>query len=365
MKIKEVENRVGMTRANIRYYEKEGLLGTTIRNENNYREYTEEDVEQLQKIKILRLLGIAPADIKLLNANEVSMEVLMQKRIQELEKAAKEIQDVHKICETIIDKQIDVHSLNESVLTGDRAVWMQRMEEILSRDIVNEAVSRSQVNTTIAGMLTWGYLICAAVTIILFMMGNESKLAEALFASGRINGPFGEINKVNWLLWGSGAITFIALVSIYWTANVVAHMISFHVSAIVLSPLLLSILNRTPGANVTAIAFLILWVMLIVYIAIVYFLSLKWDKMFTKMRYSLLVAFAYTVIGTVVLALTVEYWIIAALMLLMFTVFIGMKWTMAVTDRNTFNRYYAVRHAGIIMNLVGLVTWSVGYDNKK
>ena len=29
MKIKEVETRVGMTRANIRYYEKEGLLKTT------------------------------------------------------------------------------------------------------------------------------------------------------------------------------------------------------------------------------------------------------------------------------------------------------------------------------------------------
>ena len=45
MKIKEVEARVGMTRANIRYYEKEGLLNTTVRNENNYREYTEEDIE--------------------------------------------------------------------------------------------------------------------------------------------------------------------------------------------------------------------------------------------------------------------------------------------------------------------------------
>jgi hypothetical protein len=47
-----------------------------------------------------------------------------------------------------------------------------------------------------------------------------------------------------------------------------------------------------------------------------------------------------------------------------FTVFAGMKWTIAVTDRETFNRYYAVRHAGTIMNLVGLVTWSVGYNNK-
>ena len=43
MKIKEVENRVGMTRANIRYYEQEGLLKPTIRNENNYREYSEEE----------------------------------------------------------------------------------------------------------------------------------------------------------------------------------------------------------------------------------------------------------------------------------------------------------------------------------
>ena len=54
-----------------------------------------------------------------------------EQRVEELEREAKQIQDIHRICETIIDKQIDVHSLNEEVLTGDRAVWMQRMEEIL------------------------------------------------------------------------------------------------------------------------------------------------------------------------------------------------------------------------------------------
>ena len=140
MKIKEVEARVGMTRANIRYYEKEGLLNTTIRTENNYREYTEEDVEQLQKIKILRLLGVAPADIKLLNADAISMEEIMKKRVEELEREAKQIQDIHRICETIIDKKIDVHSLNENVLTGDKAVWMKRMEELLRMDIVEEVI---------------------------------------------------------------------------------------------------------------------------------------------------------------------------------------------------------------------------------
>ena len=87
--------------------------------------------------------------------------------------------------------------------------------------------------------------------------------------------------------------------------------------------------------------------------------------MFTQMKYTILVAFGYIAICAVILAVTFEYWIGAAAMLLVFTVFSGMKWTMAITDRTTFNRYYAVRHAGTIMNLIGLVTWSVGYDNKK
>ena len=365
MKIKEVEARVGMTRANIRYYEKEGLLNTTVRNENNYREYTEEDIEQLQKIKILRLLGISPADIKLLNADAISMEEIMKKRVEELEREAKQIQDIHRICETIIDKQIDVHSLNEEVLTGDRAVWMQRMEEILRKDIVNEVVSKKQVNSTIAGMLAWGYFICAAVTTILFTAGSGSKMMDVLSANGKIEGIFGTITKVNWLLWGSAVLTFIALLSIYCTANVAAHIVSFHISAIALAPLVIGILNRMPGANIAGSTFIVLWVMLIIYIVLLYILSLKWNKMFTEMKYTILVAFSYIAICAVILAVTFEHWIGAVAMLLVFTVFSGMKWTMAVTDRTTFNRYYAVRHAGTIMNLIGLVTWSVGYDNKK
>ena len=48
MKIKEVEQRVGITRANIRYYEEEGLLNPVRNRENNYREYSEEDVKNLE-----------------------------------------------------------------------------------------------------------------------------------------------------------------------------------------------------------------------------------------------------------------------------------------------------------------------------
>ena len=53
MTIKEIEELAGMPRANIRYYEAEGLLNPT-RSENGYRDYSTEDFEILQKIKLLR-----------------------------------------------------------------------------------------------------------------------------------------------------------------------------------------------------------------------------------------------------------------------------------------------------------------------
>ena len=47
MTIKELEERTGMARANIRFYESEGLLSPA-RQENGYRDYSEEDVKTLE-----------------------------------------------------------------------------------------------------------------------------------------------------------------------------------------------------------------------------------------------------------------------------------------------------------------------------
>ena len=52
MKINEVEELLNTPRANIRYYEKEGLINVS-RKENGYRNYTEEDIARLK-------IGIGP-----------------------------------------------------------------------------------------------------------------------------------------------------------------------------------------------------------------------------------------------------------------------------------------------------------------
>ena len=63
MTSKEMESRSGVPRANIRYYEAEGLLSPARRG-NGYRDYSEEDLRTLEKIKLLRRLGVSVEELR-------------------------------------------------------------------------------------------------------------------------------------------------------------------------------------------------------------------------------------------------------------------------------------------------------------
>ena len=52
MHIKDVEQRTGLSRANIRYYEQEGLVHPA-RRKNGYRDYSPDDLETLLRIRLL------------------------------------------------------------------------------------------------------------------------------------------------------------------------------------------------------------------------------------------------------------------------------------------------------------------------
>jgi DNA-binding transcriptional MerR regulator len=70
--IEQVAARTGLTKRTLRYYEEVGLLPPTDRTEGNYRRYSEEDIQRLERIKKLRdLLGFSLADIReLLDAED-------------------------------------------------------------------------------------------------------------------------------------------------------------------------------------------------------------------------------------------------------------------------------------------------------
>ena len=64
MRINEVEQLVGITKKNIRFYENQGLLHPDRNMANGYREYSDQDVDLLMKIKLLRKLAIPIEEIR-------------------------------------------------------------------------------------------------------------------------------------------------------------------------------------------------------------------------------------------------------------------------------------------------------------
>lgn len=69
MKRSEVEKISGLTRKAILYYEDKGLI-RPLKGENNYRTYSQEDVDRLLQISIYRKLGLSISEIKNIFASE-------------------------------------------------------------------------------------------------------------------------------------------------------------------------------------------------------------------------------------------------------------------------------------------------------
>lgn len=97
MPIKEIEEKSGMQRANIRFYESEGFLNPE-REKNGYRNYTEEDLKILQKIKLLRSLHISLEEIKAMHQGEQDLGKTLEEHIVRLTKEQQELEKSKYVC---------------------------------------------------------------------------------------------------------------------------------------------------------------------------------------------------------------------------------------------------------------------------
>lgn len=120
MTIKEMEQRCGMSRANIRFYEQEGLL-TPQRQSNGYREYSEDDLRQLQRILLLRTLGLGLDEIRALQKGEASLDTVLSRQADTLEQQAAQSRQRAQLC-----RQIRQNDAQYSTLDGRR--WLDALE---------------------------------------------------------------------------------------------------------------------------------------------------------------------------------------------------------------------------------------------
>lgn len=84
MLLNEIIKEVGMTKRAVKYYEEKGLL-TVNKDNNGYRNYSNQDVDTLKKISVYRKLGIGIKDIqKLLKTDNKSILLhIYQEKLQD------------------------------------------------------------------------------------------------------------------------------------------------------------------------------------------------------------------------------------------------------------------------------------------
>ena len=111
MKIKQVEELVGITRKNIRFYEDQGLLNVE-RAENGYREYHQEDVIRLQEIKLFRKMDISIEEMKALFEKKKSLQICLEQHLKELEHRKEGLLKMQDMCERLILEHRSLESLN-------------------------------------------------------------------------------------------------------------------------------------------------------------------------------------------------------------------------------------------------------------
>ena len=109
MTIGDLEQQAGMTRANIRYYEQEGLLFPS-RRENGYRDYSQEDLATLLRIKLLRQLDFSLEEIRQLQRGELDFSAAMARRGDQLARESQAMANARQVC---LDLGREVRSFQE------------------------------------------------------------------------------------------------------------------------------------------------------------------------------------------------------------------------------------------------------------
>ena len=181
MKIKQVEELVGITSKNIRFYEEQGLLQPR-RTENGYRDYRQEDVEQLKRIKLFRKLGVPVEQIGKLFQGKISVNDCLENQ----EAALKREQDnIEKLC--VLTHEMLAGSLSIEKLDSD--YWLDEVEKMEKEGIDFVNVSKIDIHMKkklgavvgagvmivimlfVAGVLIYGYSIDSDFPIWALLLG--------------------------------------------------------------------------------------------------------------------------------------------------------------------------------------------------
>lgn len=98
MNAKQTEEITGISRRNLRFYEQEGLISPKRNPINDYREYSQKDIESLKLIRALRMLDVPLEDILLCLNQKMTIAEISKVQEERLKKRQKELETAILFC---------------------------------------------------------------------------------------------------------------------------------------------------------------------------------------------------------------------------------------------------------------------------
>ena len=122
MRIAQLESRTGVGRHTLRYYEQDALLPGIQRRANNYRDYPESAVRQVELIRQLQSFGFSLSEIRTILNGIQSNEV-----------------DCAQGAQLLAEKRLDIHKQIRQLRQVDKllAAEQVRLEESAARQACN------------------------------------------------------------------------------------------------------------------------------------------------------------------------------------------------------------------------------------
>lgn len=184
MKIYQVEELVGITKKNIRFYEEQKLLCPKRNPENDYREYSLEDVRQLEKIKLLRKLSVPIEDIRLIESGKLSLSQSMKGQIERIEKEEQNAQVMKELCTRLRDENTDLKTLNASFYLSE----MEKMESqgTKFKDIQKEDINRKKKSGAVAAAGIFSLILIFSFIALLLVYRVEPEILVPVIVTGLI-----------------------------------------------------------------------------------------------------------------------------------------------------------------------------------
>ena len=134
MTIKEIEALSGMPRANIRFYESEEFISPT-RGDNGYRDYSQDDLNILLRVKLLRSMDMPLEEIKAVHRGERELDDALARHESRLLTAQGELARARALCETMRADGVRYETLDASgyFAAQEKPPLWEQPEDILPR----------------------------------------------------------------------------------------------------------------------------------------------------------------------------------------------------------------------------------------